>query len=255
MPEMRLMKYYLIVLIAFLSMAACTPYKKIVVFAPSQPGDTMTQNLDTAYRPVIHPNDILDIFVMSTSPEASKYFNYGDMGQGGNFSGFLVDKKGEIEMPIVGSVKVGGLNSSDARDTVKGKLATYLVDPSVKLSIRNFRVTVLGEVQRPGVYEVPNEKLTLPEVLARAGDFTIFSERYNVTIIRDSAGYKTYGEVNLNNRELFTSRYFNLHANDILYVKPNKKKRFQGENYYRTIPFYLTGVSFILTLVQLFNTK
>jgi polysaccharide export outer membrane protein len=191
---------------------------------------------------------------MSTSPEASKYFNYStEVGSNSDLSGYLVDKNGEIDLPIVGQVKLSGLNSSDARDTVAQKLAKYLIEPSVKLTIRNFRVTILGDVMRPGVYAVPNEKMTLPEALALSGDLTMFSERDKVTIIRDSLGYKSYGEVSLTTREIFTSGYYNLHANDILYIKPSRKKRYQGENFYRTVPFYLSAFSFALTLVTIFK--
>ena len=202
------------------------------------------------YRPLIQPNDILDIYVTSTSPEASKFFNY-DANQSIQLAGFLVDKKGEVIMPIIGAVRVEGLNSSDARDTIAKKLAKYLVTPSVKLSIRNFKVTVLGEVLHVGVFTVPNEKITLPEALALAGDFTPFSHKDDVTIIRDSSGYKTFGHVDLTTRELFSSKYYNLHANDIVYVSPTKKKRFLGESFYRNIPLILSFITFGFTVVQI----
>lgn len=246
--------YILVFALALLMIASCTPQKKIVLFQGTETDTLPTLVVDTTYRPKIQPNDILDVFVMSTSPEASKYFNYSnEMGSNSELSGYLVNKSGEIDLPIVGAVKVVGLNSSDARDTVAARLSKYLIDPSVKLSIRNFRVTVLGDVMRPGVYAVPNEKMTLPEAIALAGDLTMFSERWNVTIIRDSLGYKTYGELNLNTRDVFASHYYNLHANDILYVKPSRKKRYQGENFYRTVPFYLSAFSFALTLITIFK--
>lgn len=249
------MKNILIILgLIALGISSCTPYKDVVLFQPSEADTIAKVVVDTSYRPTIQPNDIVDVFVMSTSPEASKYFNYGtESAQNSSLSGYLVNKKGEIDLPIVGAVKVAGLNSSDARDTVAHKLSKYLIAPSVKLTIRNFRVTILGEVLHPGVYSVPNEKMTLPEALGMAGDLTMFSKRYDVTIIRDSSGYKTYGEINLNNRSVFTSGYYNLHANDILYVKPTKKKRYLGENFYRTVPFYLSTFSFVLTLITIFK--
>lgn len=246
-------KLFFLFTVLSLLISACTPYREILLFQPSET-DSLSKVVDTTYRPVIQPNDILDVFVMSTSPEASRYFNYStEVGQNSSLSGYLVDKKGEIDLPIVGAVRVAGLNSSDARDTVAHRLAKYLIAPSVKLTIRNFRVTILGEVMRPGVYAVPNEKMTLPEALALAGDLTVFSERNDITVIRDSAGYKSYAEVSLNDRTLFTSGYYNLHANDILYVKPTKKKRYLGENFYRTVPFYLSSFSFVLTLISIFK--
>jgi polysaccharide export outer membrane protein len=241
--------YFLAILLV--SLYSCTPYKKIQMFKPSEQ-DTLNRPIDESYRPIIEPNDVLDIYVTSTSPEASKYFNYSESPENtaGLMNGYLVDLRGEIQIPFIGSVKVSGLNSADARDTVARRLSKYLVSPSVKLSIRNFKVTVLGEVSHPGIYTVQNEKLTLPEALALAGDFTIFSKRDQVLIIRDSLGYKTYSTVSLNNREVFASANYTLHSNDIVYVEPNKKRRFQGENYYRIFPIVLSSITFILSVIQ-----
>lgn len=244
---------FLIIAIA-LGMTSCTPYKKIVMFQPTE-ADTTARFSNDAYRPIISPNDILDIYVTSTSPEASKYFNYSESPESstGLMNGNLVDERGEIQIPFIGSVKVAGLSTANARDTVAAKLAKYLVSPSVKLSIRNFKVTILGEVSRPGIFTVQNEKLTLPEALALSGDFTIYSKRDKVTIIRDSAGYKTYNYVDLNSRDVFSSPYYTLHSNDIVYVEPYKKKRFQGENYYRVFPIVLSTLTFILSILSFSN--
>ncbi len=251
---LKLMKFsripfLLLILIAALS--SCTPYRKIVLFQPSLT-DTIPKFSNDAYRPIVSPNDILDIYVTSTSPEASKYFNYSESPENtaGLMNGYLVDERGEIQIPFIGSVHVAGLSTADARDTLSGKLSKYLVSPSVKLSIRNFKVTILGEVMRPGIYTVQNEKMTLPEALALCGDFTIYSVRDRVTVIRDSLGYKTYNYVSLNSREVFSSPYYTLHSNDIIYVDPYKKKRFQGENYYRVFPIVLSSLTFIITVIS-----
>jgi polysaccharide biosynthesis/export protein len=236
--------------------SACTPYKKILVFQPTSEQDTLSSVNDRGYQPVIQSNDILDLYVISTSPEASKYFNFSEMpGAASNsmMNGYLVDSKGEIQIPLVGNIKVAGLTSSVAKDTVALRLSKYLVNPSVKLYIRNFNVTVIGEVASPGIYTSPNERMTLTEALALAGDLTIYSVRNKVTVIRDSIGFKTYNEVDLTSRELFASKYYMLHPNDILYVQPSKKKRFQGENFYKVIPVVLSTVTFILSIVSVIN--
>ncbi len=242
----------LVVLISIFS--SCTPYRNILMFQPTDQ-DTTLKALDTTYRPIIGPNDILDIFVTSTSPEASKYFNYSEQpdNQASMVSGYLVDSKGEIQIPFIGSLRVAGLHTDAARDTIRHRLEKYLVSPSVKLSLRNFRVTVIGEVTHPGMFNVQNERVTLPEALAMAGDLTVFSVRDQVLVIRDSAGYKTYNYVDLYSRELFSSPYFVLHSNDIVYVQPNKKRRFQGENYYRVFPVVFGTITLFLTALQLVN--
>ena len=237
-------------------MHSCTPYKKIRQFQAGDADTTARMSID-AYRPIISPNDILDIYVTSTSPEASKYFNYSENPESstGMMNGYLVDERGEIQIPFIGSVKVSGLSTANARDTVAGKLAKYLVSPSVKLSIRNFKVTVLGEVNKPGIYTVQNEKMTLPEALALSGDFTIYSKRDILTVIRDSAGYKTYNKVDLTSRDVFSTEFYTLHTNDIVYVEPSKKKRAQGENFYRTIPLVLSTLTFMLSIIAIINTN
>lgn len=252
MKKIKFVGFLVVVIVGLMS--SCTPYKRITVFQAGK-YDTLFQAVDTTYMPIIAPNDILDIFVTSTSPEASKYFNYSESPDNNMsmLNGYLVDAYGEIQIPLVGSVKVSGLTSAAARDTVHSRMAKYLVNPSVKLSIRNFKVTVMGEVIHPGIFTVQNEKLTLPEAIALAGDFSIYSVRNDVMVIRDSAGYKTYNHVDLTNRGVFTSKFYALHPNDIVYIAPSKKKRFQGENYYRVYPLILSTVTLVISLVQIFK--
>lgn len=221
------------------------------MFQPSKADSLRVSN--DAYSPIVAPNDILDIYVTSTSPEASKYFNYSENPENtaGLINGYLVDARGEIQIPFIGSIRVIGMSTSAAREMVAHALAKYLVSPSVKLSIRNFKVTILGEVARPGIFTVQNEKITLPEALALCGDFTLYSMRDRLTVIRDSAGYKTYNYVDMNSRDVFSSPYYTLHSNDIVYVEPNKKKRFQGENYYRVIPLILSSLTFMLAIFSI----
>lgn len=248
---MKIIRFPFLFLLILTGMYSCYPYKKIVLFQPSMQ-DTLNKPKDDSYRPLIQPNDILDIFVTSTSPEASQYFNYSKSADenSGMANGYLVDLRGEIQIPFIGSVKVAGLNSAFARDTISMKLSKYLVSPSVKLSIRNFKVTILGEVNHPGIYTVQNEKLTITEAIGLAGDFTIFGKKEVVMIIRDSLGFKSYSKVNMNNREVFASINYTLHANDIVYVEPNRKKRFEGENYYKVFPTILSAMAFILSVLQ-----
>jgi polysaccharide export outer membrane protein len=250
----KINKTYLFLALLAALISSCTPYRKITVFQPTE-RDTISYAIDTSYRPIIAPNDILDIFVTSTSPEAAKYFNYSETPDNSMsmLNGYLVDSRGEIQIPFIGDVHVSGLSTADARDTIRLRMGKYLVNPSVKLSIRNFKVTVMGEVLHAGIFSVTNEKITLPEALALAGDLSIYSVRDDIIVIRDSAGFKTYNHVDLTNRDLFSSPYYMLHSNDIVYVPPSKKKRFQGENYYRVYPLVLSTITLVLSLVQIFK--
>ncbi len=232
---------------------SCTPQKKFVYFQANESVDTVRTFKDTGYVALIQPNDILNIFVASISAEASQYFNYSDNPNDDNSmaSGYLVDSYGNIQMPLVGELKLAGLSSAAARDTIIRRLEKYVISPSVKLSIRNYRVTVIGEVAHPGVFSVSNERLTLPEALALAGDLTIYSNRENIRVVREIQGHKEFAVIDLTSRDLFNSPYFYLHCNDIVYVEPMKNKRFLTQNYYRVLPVIFGGFAAMVAIFQL----
>ncbi len=242
------------VLILFVStLFSCGSLKKIVYFQPNELNDSLLLVSDTAYIALIQPNDILNIYVASISAEASQYFNYSDNPNDDNSmaSGYLVDSYGDIQMPLVGVVRLAGLTSAAARDTITKRLEKYIINPSVKLSIRNFRVTVIGEVAHPGIFAVTNERLTLPEALALAGDLTIYSNRQTIKIIRENKGIKEISELDLTTRDLFNSPYYFLHCNDIIYVEPTKKKLFLTQNYYRVLPVIFGGIALVVSIFAL----
>ncbi|MCX6291624.1 MAG: polysaccharide biosynthesis/export family protein [Bacteroidetes bacterium] len=239
---------------------SCVSQKKIVYF--QQKSDTTNAiPFDTTFITVIHPNDILNIFVTSTNIEASQYFNFSDRPElmasanpsspGAN--GYLVDAYGFIQFPLVGAVKVGGLTSHAAHDTIVQLLSKYIGTPTVKLNIQNFKVTVLGEVNRPSIYYVSSEKMTLPDALSLAGDMTLYGNRENVMVIREENGKKSFQTVNFTSRDFFSSPYYNLHSNDIVYVEPIRGKKFQIENWYKILPIFLSTVSVAMVFVGIFK--
>lgn len=215
------------------------------------------EKLNSVYEPVIQSNDILAIYVSSLSPEASSFFNpVFEQNQGGGSInaapvalGYLVDINGDIEIPLVGKVKVRGLTTEKARELIKGKLEKYLQNPTLRIYFQNYRVTVLGEVSKPGVYNVPNEKITLPELLGLAGDMTIYGDRTNLMIIRETDGKKTYSFVDMKKRDLFNSPDYYLHPNDIVYVAPLKGRAAQTDNFYRIAPVLISALSLITVIV------
>lgn len=231
---------------------SCVPQKKLVYFQPPAQDDTVVTFRDTGYAPVIQPHDILTIFVASVSADASKYFNYTENAdvQGSMANGYLVDARGFIQMPLIGMIKVSGMTSAMARDTIIRKLEKYVINPSVKLNISNYRVTVMGEVSHPGVFSVNNERITMTEALALAGDLTVFSNRTNILVIREVAGKKQFGVVDLTSRDLFNSPYYYLHCNDIIYVEATRNKRFTAQNYYRVLPVLFGGFAILIAVFQ-----
>ncbi len=239
---------------------SCLSQKKITYF--QQKADT-TQSVpyDTLFVTTIHPNDIINVFVTSLNSETSKYFNFADRPDNASASlpgtpganGYIVDAYGFVQLPLTGAVKVAGLTSGAARDTITRRLEKYIQAPSVKLNIQNFRVTILGEVMRPGVYYVSSEKMEITSALAMAGDLSIYAKRENVSVIREENGKKTFATIDLTSRNLFNSPYYNLHSNDILYVEPMKSKKFQAENWYKIMPFVLSSISVAIVLIRIYQ--
>jgi len=167
----------------------------------------------------------------------------------------LVDAAGTIELPLLGTLKLSGLTTTEAKDLVKSKLQLYLKEPTVSVRFLNYKISVLGEVLRPSVYVIPNESVTLPEALSMAGDMTIFGKRENVLVIRDVNGKKEFGRVNLNTREVYSSPYYYLHANDVVYVEPGKGRIAQTDKTYQIIPIILSALSFIVIIFTYSHVK
>lgn len=258
------------VFLLFLSvifLSSCYDEKKIAYFQRG-PNQSDTISVANMYVPHIQAGDILSIYVNSLSPEASSFFNpYSAAGLSNNSSstqgattspalsqssspGFLVDSSGSIELPLIGPLKLGGLTTVQAKDTIKRHLLTYLKEPTVTVRISNFKISVIGEVAKPSVYVIPNETITLPEALSIAGDLTVFARRDNIQIIRETNGKKEFGTINLNSRQVFTSSYYYLHANDVVYVQPGKKKVEATDRTYQILPTAVSLISIIVILLK-----
>jgi polysaccharide biosynthesis/export protein len=246
-------------LVIFSVVSSCVSPKTIVYFQ----GDTLrysAQEIKEKYIPTIQPNDILSIVVGSLNAEANEVFNTPNLftttstnysTQGGSKMqplGYLVDSDGSIEVPLIGKVKIGGLRTTDAADTIRTKLKLYLKEPSVIVRNLNFKVSVLGEVKLPAVYVIPDEKITLPEVLSLAGDLTIYGSRHNVMIIREENGKREYARIDLTTRDIFSSPYYYMHKNDVIYVEPVKSKMLDTDSRIRTVPLIATIVGGVSTL-------
>jgi polysaccharide export outer membrane protein len=211
---------------------ACTSKKKMVYF--NSPEAIKNSDANKNYTPVFHKDDLLAIIVSGIDQEAVKPFNLPSPNMGINLagyatglpslSGYLVDSEGNVNMMVVGKLKIAGLSRMEATELIREKLKNYLTDPIVSIRILNFKVTVLGEVRAPGTFNIPNERISLPEALGLAGDLNITGRRKNVLVIRDIDGQKTETRVDLTSKELFSSPVYYLNQNDIIYVEPNRAK-------------------------------
>ncbi len=216
----------------------------------------------TPYEAIIQSNDILSIYVSSLSKEASAFFNETQVETASDSrystqtaAGYLVDASGNIELPLIGKVKVAGLTTQIARDTLVKRLEIFLQNPSVKIYFANFRVTILGEVVRPGVYNVTNEKLSLTEAIGLAGDLTIFGNRKKIMLIREIEGEKKFFNLDITSRDMLNSPYYFLHSNDVLYVEPTSGKVSLSDNFYRVVPMAISLITLAIVLVTTINNQ
>lgn len=253
-----------------ISTTSCIDQKKYIYFQKSA-NQSDTINVARAYVPKIQTGDVLAIPIGSLNPAASSFFNPFSTGAAapdntaangipttGSIStpsslGYLVDAAGVIEIPILGLVKVGGLTTSEARDTIKNKLKFYLKEPSVNVRLLNYKISVMGEVVHPSVYVIPNERVSLPEAISMAGDLTPFAKHENLLVIRDNNGTKEFGRVNLNSRDIFTSPYYYLHSGDIVYVEQTKTKAQQSDPTLRLLPIILSSLAGLFLLIYRFK--
>ncbi len=188
------------------------------------------------YDARIMPKDLLTITVSTTDPKASMPFNLsvtntlnssGTLYTGaGALQTYLVDNDGYINFPVVGKIRVGGLTKRQCEDLIKENILPYMAkteNPIVTVKMASFKVAVAGEVKSPGIFNVDQEKISIMEALARAGDLTIYGKRDNVLLMReDSTGQLSFHRINLNDANLINSPYYYLQQNDYIYVEPNK---------------------------------
>lgn len=215
---------------------------------------------------LIQKDDILSIVVYSDNPEATAIFNQPYIGGGtkasdpvssSKVSGYLVDQNGNIRMHAIGRIHVEGLTRHALMDTISNRLLDYLTNPYVDVRFMNSRITVLGEVAKPGVYSLPDEKVTILEVIGMAGDLTMYGKRENILIIREQNGRREFGRLDLRRSDIFQSQYFYLQQNDMVVVEQNSKKptATEQENFRKLslVATFATLVSTVSILITLFR--
>lgn len=183
------------------------------------------------YTPTISPDDMLTITVSALDQDGAKPFNLptinfsinGIVGQEKQQT-YLVDANGNIDFPVLGNLKLAGLSRIQATNLIKDLLKDYIKNPIVNIRTINFKITILGEVNRPGTYTIDNERITILEAFGLAGDLAIKGERKNVLVIREINGKKTTTRIDLTTQELFNSPVYYLVQNDVIYVEPNNSR-------------------------------
>lgn len=251
---------------AFLLFAACFTSclsPKTVTYFQEDPNSPQIGRAMLEYQPVIQKDDILSVVVGSLNEEANAIFNTRNQAMAAHMNyattgavgarlqpiGYQVDFDGNIDVPMIGKVKVAGLSTEQAAAAVRTLLNRYLKEPTVVVRHVNFKISVLGEVKAPSTFMIPDEKFTLPQALSLAGDLTIYGTRTNVMIIREVDGIRTFGRVDLTSRDLFDSPYYFLQRNDVIYVEPTKARVTSSDRTMQILPIVLSGISVVAVIL------
>lgn len=218
------------------------------------PSGVMPQG--TGYDIKIVPEDELSIVVTSAAPEATAMFNQpqANYAKRGEYSAqatpriqtYIVDKQGDIVMPVIGRLNVAGKTAREIEEIVTSKVSTTVKDPFVRVELMGFYVNVMGEVKNPHRIHVDSQRFTLLDALSAAGDLTEYGERSNVMVIREEDGKQTYHRLNIADSNIFSSPYFYLQQNDVVYVEPNQI-RIDNSKYNQNNAYKLTVISTIVS--------
>ena len=224
-------------LITIFLLASCQSYKKVPYLQDVEVVEQTAQQ-ENLYDAKIMPKDLLTIVVSCTSPELAVPFNLTVASPVSVATGntqlttqpvlqpYLVDNEGKINFPVLGELHVGGLTKKATEQMIVEKLKPYITEtPIVTVRMVNYKISVIGEVARPGTFTISNEKVNILEALAMAGDMTVYGLRDDVKLIRENAnGKQEIIPLDLNKAETILSPYYYLQQNDIIYVTPNKAK-------------------------------
>lgn len=252
--------FYILFLATMVFVASCSNTKKVLYF--NTPYDTSLLSYTLPVDPVVQKNDLLNIQVTSLSTEATAVFNLanspggGGSGGTGSASGYLVHTDGYIQMPLLGRVKAAGLTLNQLRADITNLLLQkkILIDPIVSVRFVNLRIFVLGEVSRPGPIPFTTEQMSVIEAVGLAGDLPMTANKHNLLLIREENGRKIFRHLDLTSRDIFSSPYFYLKSNDIIYVEPTQAKvksstepRIPG-----WVTFAMSTLSFVVGISVLF---
>ena len=261
---MKKISFWLLVLLA--GITACTSPREVIYFQDVAP--LTQQKIGSKYEMKIHDDDLLSIAVTSKDPELAMPFNMpmvtyqlgaqnmNSVGQQ-RILGYLVNTEGDIDFPILGKIHVSGMTRDQLSNYIKSRLISedLIKDPIVTVQFLNFKISVMGEVARPGSFDITSDRITLLEALSKAGDLTIYGRRDRVAVIREEDGERTILYHDLRNSDIFKSPFYYLQQNDIVYVEPNKARAGQSAiNQNNSAGVCLSAVSILASIASLLVT-
>ncbi len=264
--EIMKIKKLLLLGLFIVLVTSCTSYKSVPYLQNPEVVNNYGKELPM-YDAKIMPKDLLSITINTTDPQAAAPFNLTvqtpmnaavtniNTTTQPTLQLYLVNNQGEIDFPVIGRLLVGGLTKNQSEDLIREKLKPYLKEtPIVTVRLSNYKISVLGEVTRPGSFTVSNEKVNVLEALAMAGDMTVYGIRDNVKLIREDAnGKREIINLNLNDADFIISPYYYLKQNDIIYVTPNKTKA-KNSDIGNSTTLWFSATSILVSIASLLVT-
>lgn len=245
---------------AFLILAvlgsSCVNTKKFVYFNDLEQA---TGEEPIVNRPSIkiEPGDLLQITISTIDRDISQLLNPTTNGITGVNTpvapGYLVDSTGSVELPMVGKVNVAGKTTTEISEIVREALSKSVKNLFVSTRLLNFRISILGDVARPGSYNIPNERVSILEALSLAGDVNIGAKRNDLMLIREIEGKRQYVSIDMNNSKTLSSPYFYLANKDVLYVKPASNRLFTSSTGFQILPTIFGALSLALVIFSTFR--
>ncbi len=242
---------YIFILLICLLLSSCANTKKLVYLQGID--DQKQYEASLRYEIKLQPDDLLSVVVSAENAEVTIPFNLPVVQGNAAVNAqtgrtFLIDNDGYIEYPVLGKVKLGGLTRTQATEKLTELIKNYITNPGITVRLMNYKISVLGEVVKPGNFIVNGERINVLEAISLAGDLTVYGKRKNILLIHDDEGKKTYTRFDLTDAQLLNSPNYYLAQNDIIIVEPNKP-RLNGSIIGPNIGLILSSVSVLLTLI------
>ena len=227
---------FIFLIILILSISSCSSSKNFRNMNYLADSVTQDARMVQDFKVILQPGDRISIMVSALNPGAAQAFNIGSVSQAPSLSGdggasgssaqtgYLINEEGTIQFPQLGKLTVKGMTTQQVAETIQKALLQFLKDPIVNVTLINFKINVLGEVNRPGTITVQDGKMTVFEAISRSGDLTINGIRDNILVVREKDGKREFGKVYLASNNIFSSPFFYLQQGDIVYVSMNKNK-------------------------------
>jgi polysaccharide export outer membrane protein len=251
-------KFFLLAFLLIIQISSCTVSQQSTTYFSGSGDTTLILKTDDV-EPIIQKNDILSIYISSLNPEASAVFNAPNLlatsssttSGSSSAGGYLVNTEGNIQLPILGTIKASGITKKQLKADITNLILDkkLLIDPIITIRHLNYEVTVIGEVGKPIVINVPNEKISLLKALGLAGDITVYGKKDNVMLVREVEGKRKVKRIDLNDKSFLSSNYYYLQPNDIVYVEANKWKVIKANRNQQLLPSILSGLSIIALVI------